>query len=285
MLWLILAFGAALFNSLSDIFRKKSVHVAPPVLVAWAWPTFGLIFLLPVLFFGVPELDRYFWIALVVSGSINTVAFSLYVKALQDTDLSLALPLLTFTPLFLLITSPLILGEIPHVLGLFGVLLIVIGSYVLSIRELKYGYFAPFAALLKRKGSRYMLLVAFLWSISLNFDKMGVQHSSPLFWGLAITVFLVFTLTLLVLRSDVSFKQSKPCLHLFFFMGLFYALTMFVQNYALTLVLVSYVISIKRLSVLFGVLWGKLIFHEVGFRERLLGAVIMLAGAVLITLS
>ena len=52
-----------------------------------------------------------------------------------------------------------------------------------------------------------------------------------------------------------------------------------------TLTLVAYVIAIKRTSVCFGVLWGHLIFHEKGMKERLTGAVVMVLGVVLIVLS
>lgn len=54
---------------------------------------------------------------------------------------------------------------------------------------------------------------------------------------------------------------------------------------AITLALVAYVISLKRLSTVFGVLWGKLLFKEKDFKDRLIGAVIMAAGVILIALS
>ncbi|MBE0597598.1 MAG: EamA family transporter, partial [Desulfuromonadales bacterium] len=48
--------------------------------------------------------------------------------------------------------------------------------------------------------------------------------------------------------------------------------------------LVSYVIAIKRTSTVLGVLWGHYLFAEPGVRERLSGALIMLAGMLLIIL-
>ena len=47
----------------------------------------------------------------------------------------------------------------------------------------------------------------------------------------------------------------------------------------------AYVIAIKRTSVCFGVIWGHLIFHEKGVKERLTGAIVMVLGVVLIILS
>ena len=57
------------------------------------------------------------------------------------------------------------------------------------------------------------------------------------------------------------------------------------QMLAINLTLVAYVISIKRLSAVMTVLFGYLIFKERGIRERLMGAVIMVGGVLIITLS
>jgi len=54
---------------------------------------------------------------------------------------------------------------------------------------------------------------------------------------------------------------------------------------AISLILVVYVISIKRASVIFGVLWGYLIFNEKRIKERFTGALVMVIGVALITMS
>ena len=56
------------------------------------------------------------------------------------------------------------------------------------------------------------------------------------------------------------------------------------QMQALTLTLVVQVVAIKRTSVLWGVLWGYLLFQEQRIQERLLGASTMISGVLLITL-
>jgi uncharacterized membrane protein len=43
-------------------------------------------------------------------------------------------------------------------------------------------------------------------------------------------------------------------------------------------------LSVKRTSLIFGVLYGWLLFKEGNIRERLLGTVVMLAGVVLIAM-
>jgi uncharacterized membrane protein len=53
---------------------------------------------------------------------------------------------------------------------------------------------------------------------------------------------------------------------------------------ALTMALVPYVIAVKRLSAVFGVLIGALLFKESGLAERLFGTALMVAGVFFIAL-
>lgn len=57
------------------------------------------------------------------------------------------------------------------------------------------------------------------------------------------------------------------------------------QMAAINLTLVPYVIAVKRTSTVMAVLWGRLFFGEEGFRERLGGALLMLAGMAMLLLS
>nr|MCH9660100.1 EamA family transporter [Bacteroidota bacterium] len=195
-------------------------------------------------------------------------------------------PMLTFTPLFMLLTSPIILGEVPSWTGICGILFIVIGAYLLNIREKHKGYLAPFRALTRERGPRLMLIVALIWSITSNFDKVGVQSSSPYFWTITVSAYIMVGMIPLVysklrkigLRKLMSFKFV-------ILMGLFFSLSMICQMTAVNLTLVAYIIAIKRSSALMGVLWGHFIFKEKDMGERLVGAIIMLAGVIIISIT
>ena len=218
--------------------------------------------------------------ALGAAGVISSIGNVLYMKAIKHSDLSITLPLLAFTPLFLLVTSPLMIGEFPNTLGLIGVFLIITGSYTLNIKERHNGYLAPFRALLKEKGPRLMFIVAFLWSIGANFDKMGILNSSPLFWVIVFNATIATILLPIVLyKSPQPFKRQLPKAAKFLLLiGFISALSLSFQMSAVSLTLVIYVNAIKRTSTVIGVLFGDLFFKEDHIRERLAGALIMLAG-------
>ncbi|HJO56158.1 MAG TPA: hypothetical protein QF423_05745 [Candidatus Scalindua sp.] len=42
-------------------------------------------------------------------------------------------------------------------------------------------------------------------------------------------------------------------------------------------------VQVKRLSILFGVIYGVILFRETNIRERLLGATVMVSGIIMIT--
>lgn len=283
----IYALLSALFESLKDVSSKMGLKDMDEYLVTWAFGFFALPFLvLPFFFISIPVLGSQYWIALLVDGSLNVLATILQLRAIKKSDLSLTIPLLAFTPLFLLIMSPIILGQFPTMLGVFGVILIVIGSYVLNNKRRNAGYLAPFKAMLEQRGARLMLYAAFLLSITSSIDKIGVLNSSPLFWAVSVHSFTSITLAPVIIREiNHHLKLTKPDIRLLFAVGLFSALAIVTQYIAITTLLVPYVIAIKRTSTIMSVLFGYLIFKEKGIKDRLLGAAIMVLGVILITLS
>ncbi len=285
MTWFVFAFLTAFSESMKDVFSKKSLKNIDEYIVSWALRLFALPFLLPLVFIiEVPAFGRQFLIALFVSGSLNVLTTILYMKAIKYSDLSISVPMVTFTPLFLLLTSPLLVGEFPTPYGLAGVVLIVTGSYTLNLKERSKGYLDPFKALISEKGPKLMLIVAFLWSITSNIDKLGVQDSSPIFWAIAVNVYISAVMfPFMIYKSRKNLNQIPLYAKALLPIGLFTALTVIFQMTALNLTLVAYVISIKRTSVIMSVFFGFLLFKEKGIKERLFGSVLMIAGVILIT--
>ena len=109
--------------------------------------------------------------------------------------------MLSFTPLFLLIISPIIVGEFPTEKGLIGIVLIVVGSYLLNVNLKEKEILLPLKSLMKNKATRYMLIVAFIWSISANFDKKGIEASSILQYILFINLFVTIGTTIFTISK------------------------------------------------------------------------------------
>tara|TARA_B100000609_G_scaffold199535_2_gene203872 strand:- start:334 stop:1200 length:867 start_codon:yes stop_codon:yes gene_type:complete len=227
-----------------------------------------------------------FWKATLASAVLNLFANLLFFRAVQLSPLSLTVPYLSFTPVFLLLTGFLWLGEVPSWIAGAGAFVILLGAMLLN-PGVGGGRFATLKALTKERGSLYMLIVAFLWSNSGPFDKMALQHGS--IWLLSTAINLVIGVSVLFvmwyrgrLKELGGLKQCWPvcftaCVTMF--------IASWTQLLAIEEILVAYVDTIKRSGVIFVVLIGYFFFHERPLGPRLLGASVMVFGAVLVILG
>ena len=238
-----------------------------------------------------PRLNRLFWTAVCVSGSINVVTSYLYIRAIQISTLSATVPFLSFTPAFLVIVAFLVLGEVPTLFGVLGIGIATLGGFWLQGAKDDH----PSKDLLvmdsSRKGSMYMMLVAFLWSISNAFDKIGVQNATPLVYGAAIQVIVAggscVLQTMRVGERDVlpTGHERKIPWKAVVLTGITSVIAYYVNLVATQLLEVSYVIAIKRSGCLWSVLMGRLFFHERNLRQKLPSILLMVLGVVCIVVG
>ncbi len=214
---------------------------------------------------------------------LEIAATVLYVRAISVSPLSLTIPFLSFTPLFLVITSYLMLGEKPSELGIIGIILVTFGAYTLNLEKMSITY--PLKAVMREKGSLMMLLVAFLYSITSNLGKISIEASSPTFFASIYIPLLTVSYLVLLLAKRKSVKGIIKPNKERALIGLFIALSFFFHTQALNSTLVPYAISAKRTSLLFAIIYGALIFKEKGIRRKLVSGTLMLVGVFFISLS
>src|SRR3989338_665803 len=124
-MWLFLSFLVAVMTATQDILNKKALKGCDIYVVTWAWWFFSLPFLLGYSAVAGPvSIVPGFWNILFYSTIFVTAGVIFYIKALKEEDLSLSVPMLNFSPLFLLVLSPLMLKEYPSYWGMTGVALI-----------------------------------------------------------------------------------------------------------------------------------------------------------------
>lgn len=190
--------------------------------------------------------------ALAATALVNGLAFWAYGRALSRGQLSLVVPLLNLSPLVLLFSAWLMLGERPGPWAIVGLLLIVAGALRLGATD------GHSKGLLRAPGAGWMLLVALLWGIGAGLDKVGVRASGTFEWivGLNAVVGLPLVLPALLAGEahslapapDEAFWQGPRGLLLIF--GMLSALGMALQMEAVQRTAVLHVIAIKRMSTL-----------------------------------
>ena len=287
MLWLIPALLSALFDSLKDIASKKSLKDVEPEVAALANTLFAVpVVLVALLIFEKPIFDKTFWIIMSVSSIILSVSFILYMKSLKSTDVSLAIPFTAVSPAFMLVITPLLIGESTTKTGSFGVLLIVLGAYLINANKNSGSVLEPIRAVIHDKGVLLMLIVAFLWSITATLDRVILRHASPLFY-----MTFYYLLISVLLSINAFYKCKKPIfaqirknIKPLASIGIFFAIGQIAYIYAYTLTFAAYVVAVKRTNALFSVVLGAIFFKEKNLRGRLLGAAFIVLGVAIIAL-
>ncbi|MDD5223960.1 MAG: DMT family transporter [bacterium] len=286
MLWLIYslicALSLAILDALcKDLLQKENALLVSLIRWGYALPFLFLFFL----FIKIPPLDRTFWLTVAILAPLEITAVILYMRGIQISPLSLSIPFFALTPVFMIGVAYVLLGEVPDRSGVAGILLVAAGAYIISLDSLEKGWLEPFRAIARERGVVLIIVVAVIYSVTSVLGKIAVLHSSPEFFG----VFYIPLLTLVLLPVSAA-REGQGVLRLFnnfprfVLIGIFSALMIITHFLAVRLVDVAYMISVKRLSLIFSVILGRVFFHEEYFTQRLAGSLVMLLGVVLIIL-
>jgi drug/metabolite transporter (DMT)-like permease len=230
---------------------------------------------------------RAFWLWVFALLPLEMGAMLLYMRSIRDYPLSLTLPYLAFTPVFVILTGFLFLGERASLMGSLGILLVVAGAWLLNQEHSDprhwQSWALPLKAILVNPGSRMMLGVAFLYSLTAVMGKGAMQYMPPEQFG-------AFYFLLLGLASAVVFGLSAPRVlkgvwrrpWAVLAVSLFNAVMVYTHFLALQRVEVAYMIAVKRTSLLFGILYGAIVFGERGLGPHLIAGTLMVCGVFLI---
>ena len=285
MLWLILSLLTALAVASQDAWVKKHFsHLTAYDMLAFPFMFSLPLFLIALPFIPVPPLDRIFYWSFLVSLPLNFLPFFIYMQAIRTSPLSLTLPYLAFTPAFMIFTGYVFLDEMPNLWGVAGIVVTCIGGYVLNLEPGKRSVFSPFKAVFKETGSWLMLIVALLFSFSAVIGKKAIMHSSPLFFTMTFFAVLSFLSVLALLAlGKIRLKTYRDDWAKGMVAGVLFFIHALTHGLAISMVKASYMISVKRLSALIGIIYGRLFFKEKYIGLRFAAAGLMVAGAVLIT--
>ena len=285
MHWYTLAFLAAMAVSTRDAWVKKHFSLLGPYEMAVFPLAFSVpLFSLSYLFVEKPPLDLVFWQCLGSCIPLEIIATLLYMESIRVSPLSLTVPYLALTPAFTLLTGRLLLHEMPNSAGILGILATVVGSYILNLNPTDRRFIAPFMGMLKEKGCRLMLVVAIIYSLTSVISRKAILHSSPMFFGTSYSLLLASTMLIIFAASGKSSLQSlargipKGSVA-----GALFFLEVVCNNMALASTQAVYMISVKWLSILMGVIYGGFLFRERHLSYRLAGALMMAGGAVVIS--
>jgi uncharacterized membrane protein len=287
-MWFGLALLSAVFQVLRNMSMKHLGHALDDTINVWGRFTFILPFMAGfVLWHGIPPLQPGFWIYVILFGMFQTAGTLSLSKALKLAEISIVTSLWKISLLFLVIFAFFTLGETPSPLGLCGILVSVIGVYLLNVQKSRISVWAPLRELFVERGLRYTLISALFYAPAVVLIRQVIVHSDVYFANLmAYLAASLVVLPLMLRRSKKHFVQIPRHWPSFFGMGLFGCLASVCMGTAYQLTLTSYVEAVKQAEILIALAIGYVVFYE---RDRVMailpGSLTMMLGMILLKLG
>jgi drug/metabolite transporter (DMT)-like permease len=255
----------------------------------WLMTSSSILTLLPIFALVLPEwgLPLKALPFIVVSALAETLYFVSLGRAYELGDLSVVYPLARSSPLFLTLLAVVVLNERITNWGLAGILLILLGVYMIHLRSLSPGdLLAPIRSLSGR-ASQYAILTALGTTIYSLSDKMGVTIVDPFLYAFWLEFFIAGLLGFVILRRRswegivAEWRRSKvQAIVGGFLMRFGYVLVLF----AMSMVQVSYVLALRQISVVLGAAAGVILLKESYGRVRVLSSIIMFTGVYILAI-
>jgi len=269
---------SALSHSLWNILLKKSKNKYAFNFYMHLVNISFFTILYPIVF---PEY-LYFNGGVVFTAFIAALFFSGYHLAVSTSyrfaDVSLVYPITTSSPFFILMWAVLFLKEELTIIGVFGIILTILGTIVLNSvkgRGFNFG-----------KGVLYAFLAAFLYSFGALMDKQGVSKGNFILYVYSMSFFMTMFLFIYSKRSgELTLAKVRMDAKWVLLAGVIVFASFTSYRYGLTMIELSYATALRQVNVLFGAIFGIMLFKEPMTVNKLFGTIIIMAGVVLIKIG
>lgn len=284
MIPIILALGFSVSDFFYTIWVKKLLDKKyKPFDIIRFWMVFtGLISLIALFFVGIHIHSNLFYLGLIGFTFSTILGHYFQVKALDNLPLSIVSPLGAFFPVLMVIVAVFTLGEIPSLLGFLGVLIVVAGSYTLTLKSMD-NFFEPLIFLFKNKKVWFKHFANISWVIAAVFLKIALTNVE-IFSGMFILSAVVGFVALASFWLYAPQENLFRCKSLLYGMGFIRLFQNIFQWILYTVVFLGYASAFTNISLIFLVIAGKFYFKEKQGWERIISALVMYAGIQLILL-
>jgi drug/metabolite transporter (DMT)-like permease len=273
---------AAVFSSSKDLVSKRLSYQLDGTVSTFASFAYALpyyVVLLAVLYLLGRETFDYslhFLVLVLLRASTDTFAEWMKMYAFAHGDISIVGSFFSLSPIFLLLTSPLITGDPLTVGDVVAVAFVVAGSLLMVYKAPSAGWAS------QKKGILLACGAALFFSLNSCFDRLAVQRSTPVFSGFTMTLLSALFLTPFVIFRTDRVQALKTHRFGLLLRGAMEVAFMVCKLFALQMLQAPDVIAVGRLSILFSIIGGRMLFKESDFKRRFLAGLLILAGVVVV---
>ena len=290
MSWIFFALICMMMTVFKTLLAKRMLRTIEAQVFVSLDVAFCLAYMMPFL----PQIDfslitpRFVGLMFVIAVP-NLLAMTYLSKATKEGEISEVAPLLILVPAISALFAPLFLDEYISPLGWLGILTVFLGGYLIKLENLKKPL-SPFLALKGDRVTRNIAVAIGISVVNVTLIKWLVLESS------ALNTLFVSQLTMFILtvpfgvRFAGGLKKSYGIVKGHFFsLGLLGLLSV-VSNYSFLTAFdeggqVAYVLSIKRMSVVFIAGLGMFTMKESVRFGKIVGVGCMVAGGLILVQS
>lgn len=291
-MWFYLAVGAAIATALFTIANKKLIHDFSAVMLLWLGIVLSMPFLVPLLFiFGIPKVTPIFFLTATLSVIAYTITMVIRFKAFRLSSLSVIYPLTSMATIFTLLLAVLPpLNEIPTTTSTVGVIVTILGIYLLNFELAHKNPLSPLKALYKHKASMLILISTVFSGLIIFFDKVAIENTSPqnpVFTLIFENTIMIFGLIpFLFIGKETKLGNLKPKFNFLLLIGFAGAISYGLGIMATGLAgNIGYVSALFRTQIIFVLLFSWFFFKDKPKKEVWIGTIIALLGVALIKIG
>jgi len=283
-MWPIFALGSSIFTAVNSIFQKETLrklHGVQLLTVTYFAIVFFSLFLIPYVKFSL-DIKAFALISLTTVTYVLATTFT--IKAMRHMDVSIVAPFFNLGTAFLAVMAFFFLGERIGTKDIFGLVLLIVGGYILELKH--HNLLQPFKEFAKSKYMHFLLGGVFFFSLTYLIDKFVLFSIDPVSYMFfrnigALLLFVIITFTLYKGAKDIQngFVLGGWLVPI---IGLTAIGEVLLVYEAMKTAPVSLVIPLYRTWTLWAVIFGGRILHEGHMAKRALASVLMICGAALI---
>jgi uncharacterized membrane protein len=287
ILWALLSafFAASRRTSQKQMANRLHHFTIGFMLQLFALPVIAVALAVSGKVFNPFSLGSNFWIpTMVVTLGFYPLNAYLSVKAIKDSELSKVLPLQSLWPVFSLLPAWLFLHQTPSVIAVLGVILTVLGVYVLGLKGKTLHH--PLQPFKEDKGSVYMICGVVLVTGTSILDKIAIQASGAIYYSFVSTVLAVITLAAELRVCKVEYKldlrqNSAELVKLGSFQGISYTTYLLAIGYGP----IAYATAIRGNNVLIGSILGIILLNEKLTKPKIASFILIALGSIVLALG
>jgi len=281
---ILVALVSAFTSSLRESIRKHVFTDFSSVEIGFLTQVYGAVVLAPFALYYLLQTQITFTpglvFALLLSAGGVLSSTYIYVEAMRISDLSVTEPLRQMTPLIVALLEPLILDTAFSIKIMAAALLGALGSYVLVSKE---SLAEPLESI-KNKGAFMALLVAVIFAVLAIAKRFGSTNIEPLLFTYFTYILGLIGFWIWKIRNGEEIGREGFLRRDIAAMGVVTAVGAVITIYAFSLISASEVVVVKQTSGIFGILIGRRFFKEEAIFRKLLGALVIMAGVLIVTL-